>query len=97
MKMLDNVKSQWTVIVGMVAAVAYLFTNFATAEDVRRMESRFIRSDIDGLCYKYLTAPSPEIASIVAPMVLRAVDDLCDVDDDDRRCGLMTAKEVCQN
>jgi len=78
----------------IVAAVVWMFSTFATAADLERIESRAIRGEIRELCYKWWTAP-PDAKDYVARLVMETVDELCDVNPDDRRCDLVSVDEVC--
>lgn len=87
---------QWLNRIGLpacIAAVVWVFTNFATAADIERIEARQIRSEIRDFCYKWATAPDDQ-KEFIGRFVMDAVDELCDVDPDHRWCG-QSVEEVC--
>jgi len=89
---------QWLNRIGLpacIGAVVWVFTNFATAADIERIEARQIRSEVREFCYKWATAPD-EQKDFIGRFVMDAVDELCDVDPDHRWCGGdITEEEVC--
>ena len=87
-------KINLAVISACVGAVVYMFTNFASAADLKRLEANQIRTELRQLCLKHATVPD-DVKPMAAQFILKAKDQLCGVAPDDPRCPLLTVDEIC--
>ena len=76
------------------AAVVWMFSTFASAADLKRMEVRQVRSEIRSLCVKYVTAPE-SAKPMIAEFIKKSKDELCFLHGDDARCSKSTVEEIC--
>ena len=79
-------KTVWTMLAGTVAAVVYMFTSFASAADLERIEVRLIKSDIREMRKELKEATDPAYRTSLQEDIERAIDELCTIKPEDREC-----------
>ena len=83
MKDTINMATIWTMLVGTVSAVVYMFSNFASAADVERIEVRLLKADIREI--RELLKDDPDDKRLEEDLEM-TLDELCYIKPDDREC-----------
>ncbi len=73
----------WTALAGTVIAVMYMFTTFASAADVERIEVRLLKADIREMRRELKEFPNDRR---LKEYLEEAIDELCTIKPDDREC-----------
>ena len=75
------------VLIGMTAsAVIWMFTTFASASDLERIEVRLIKQELRDLRAELRNATDPSHRQSLERDIEEAIDDLCTIKPDDREC-----------
>lgn len=73
-------------IVATASAVLWMFTTFASASDVERIEVRLIKQELRDLRAELRHATDPDHRRVLEEYIQEAIDDLCTIKPDDREC-----------
>lgn len=78
-----EMKTVWTMLTGTVMAMVYIFTTFASASDVERIEVRLLKQDIREIRRELREYPNDQR---LQDALAEAIDELCTVRPEDREC-----------
>ncbi len=78
-----NLASVWTALTGTAVAVAYMFTTFASASDVERIEVRLLKADLREVRRELRDFPDDQR---LQDALEELIDELCTIKPDDREC-----------
>ena len=81
-----ELKTVWTMLTGTVAAVVYMFSSFASASDVERIEIRLIKADIREMRRELMTVTDEAYKAALMDAIEASIDELCMIQPDDREC-----------
>lgn len=73
----------WAAITGTFTAVVYMFTTFASAADVERIEVRLVKADIREVRRELRNYPDD---ARLRDELEELIDELCTIKPDDREC-----------
>lgn len=73
-------------ITATAAACVWMFTTFASAADVERIEVRLIKQELRDLRNELRHATDPDHIQSIQRDIEEAIDDLCTIKPDDREC-----------
>jgi uncharacterized membrane protein len=73
-------------ITATAGAVVYMFTTFASAADVERIEARLIKQELRELRAELAEAVDSAYREAIMEDIEEAIDDLCMIKPDDREC-----------
>ena len=81
-----NLGLLWTVVVATLSGSLYLFNNIAWSSDVDRIEVRLIKRDLRDLREELEHEVDPEDREDLQRDIEELLDDLCDLNPEDREC-----------
>ena len=81
-----QLKTVWTMLTSTVLAVIYMFSTFASAADVERIEVRLLKADIREMRRELITAQDPAYESRLREDIAEAIAELCELRPQDREC-----------
>lgn len=81
-----ELKTVWTMLTGTVAAVVYMFSSFASASDVERIEIRLIKADLREMRRELMTVTDEAYKAALMDDIEASIDELCMIQPDDREC-----------
>jgi len=81
-----NIITLWGVVVGTLTASLWVFTNIAWAADVERIEIRLIKRDLREMRHELEHEHDDDDRRRLEQFIQEAIDDLCEINPDDREC-----------
>lgn len=79
-------KINLVLISSTAGVVVWMFTTFASAADVERIEVRLIKQELRELRKELMTVTDPAHRETLQEYIQEAIDDLCSIKPDDREC-----------
>lgn len=79
-------KINLTLIAATASAVIYMFTTFASASDVERIEVRLLKADIREMRRELSYAENERYKESLREDIAEAIAELCEIRPNDREC-----------
>lgn len=81
-----NMGLMWTAVTTTVGAVLWMFSTFASAADVQKIEYRLLKQEIRDIRRELKSEDDPRVREYLEDDLQDAIDELCLIAPEDREC-----------